>query len=150
MTPSEIHTAITSLRKEVGYRAYVSVDIVADDLLRGGDKVVAGCLYPDGISGKSVSVRVNGHDFGEVIDLLRFKWSERRESEERQTIRLMALEIINITADMGACSDAALRAGKFSNDDVTRFGDQACEEANRIAAGGPFTITKISAVSNAA
>jgi hypothetical protein len=54
----------------------------------------------------------------------------------------MALRIITITADQGACTDSALRmTGDFTDAEIAAYGAAACEEANRMADAGPFSIT---------
>lgn len=106
-------------------------------------------MYPEGITQRR-RIEVESDNWENLFALAQERWAEASGEHERQLIREMALEIIRITADMGACSDAALRASKFSHEDVVRYGERACSDANDIAGKGPFSITPISAVSNAA
>lgn len=106
-------------------------------------------VYPEGII-KRRRVEVEGDTWEGLFAAIQERWAEAFGEHERQLIRKMALDIIRITAEMGACSDAALRAGEFSHEEVARYGERACADANEIAGKGPFTITPISAISNAA
>lgn len=135
MTPLEIKNELIALRSEVGSKAYISVDISPHNA-----EAVSGCIYPTGIGTNGARLSVRGHDWREIIDQMRAAWVAHRDQHTAQMIKDMALEIIRITAEHDECTDAALRAGKFSDADVTRLGDQACAYATEIAANGPFTI----------
>lgn len=73
---------------------------------------------------------------------VRAKHAETRDAHDATAIRAMALKIIELTADHGECTDAALRQ-HFDAGDVARLGDRAAADANEIAAGGPFAIVAL-------
>jgi hypothetical protein len=102
-------------------------------------------FYPRGIVGSSSReegyLRIDGDTFGELFRKLSEAWSEYEGRHRGQTIRKMALAIIRITAELGECTDAALRAsGEFDPGQIRAYGEQACADANEIAGKGPFKI----------
>lgn len=135
MTPKEIHDAVKALAKEIGPNAHVSLDVNTDH-----EAAVVGFCRP---SWKGDYIIVYADDWTGAMDQLRAKWAEISADVHRQAIRKMALEIIRITADIGSCHDAALRDAGFSNDEIERYGGDACDDANRIASNGPFSITEV-------
>lgn len=143
MTPTEIKNEVCRLAEEIGDKAHVHVSI-------GGMHGLAlyAAIYPDGL-GRGSQLSVCADDWQELFDKLRAGWAERCADYRRETIRRMALEIIRITADQGVCTDAALRAGEFSADEVSRYGEEACRDANEIAGKGPFSITTVAGANNA-
>lgn len=106
-------------------------------------------FYPLGIARSSVRgdinyLRVEGDTFAELYQNLMDAWAEYESRHKAQTIRKMALAIIRITADLGECTDAALRnCGEFDPAKVALYGEQACTDANEIAGKGPFSIVTI-------
>lgn len=137
MTPTEIKAALAEIRDEGSQNAYISLDISISR--HRGDSGISASFYPEDITGKH-SVRAEGESFEEVILNLRAKWDEAKNLADRNTIRKMALSIIEITTDRGECSDAALRGAGFYQGQIDRMGPLACNEATRLAAGGPFAI----------
>ncbi|MDX5028683.1 hypothetical protein, partial [Streptococcus suis] len=81
--------------------------------------------------------------FEELIEGIRSKWADHSAEYARKTTDNMALEIIRITDAFGECSDAAVRADKFTVRDVVMFGAAACARAAEMASKGPFSITPI-------
>lgn len=130
LTFAEASEAIHAICRGIGESAYTTAFL-------DGSKMRA-ILRPLGWHDKR-EVPASGNTFRELVDNLRAAWAEASDSHEAQTVREMALEIIRITADLGACTDAALRQ-KFPAQDVTRYSERACEEANDIAGRGPFSI----------
>jgi len=135
MTPTEIKAALKAIAVDAGPKAYASIDISADSRA-----TISAGLYPEGITGHSMCIRVEADDFSEVIDKLNRAWEARRDLQDKQTIRKMALSVIEISTDHGECSDAALRGAGFSQRQIDAMGATACSEATRLAAGGPFSI----------
>lgn len=141
MTVEEVQLELGKLRNEFPVKANFSIRIELDH--------VQITVWPRSILGdESVSGRGYGSDFAEAFAYVRKQWSDRKERHEAETIRTMALAIIRITADRGQCDAFSLRADKFSQADIDEFGSRAVEDANKIAAGGPFSI--VSSLSNAA
>jgi len=137
MTPTEIAIALAAIRAEGSKNAYVSVGISVS--ANRSRPVVMASFYPDDIIGRH-HVDAEGDSFEEAIAGLRKAWDDAKHLADKNTIRKMALAIIEITGDQGACSDAALRGRGFYQPQIDRCGPLACEEATRLAAGGPFSI----------
>lgn len=137
MTPTEIRDALELIRVEGSLRAYVSVSLS----LSGPNSKAEVCasFYPEDIVGKH-AIHANADTFEAAIAALRKKWDADKALADKNTIRKMALTIIEITTDRGKCSDAALRGAGFYQKQIDRIGALACEEATLLAAGGPFSI----------
>ncbi|MGO4263983.1 hypothetical protein, partial [Lysobacter sp. TAB13] len=101
------------------------------------ESAVRGVLYPQGIAAGHC-IHGRGPDFAEALEDLRSNWAQARSLADRNSIRRMALAIIEITGDQGECADAALRGAGFDQKQIERLGALACSEATRLAAGGPF------------
>ena len=138
MTPMEIKTALSQMAREIGPRADVTVMITSSNR----DKPLYAVVYPDSVERDS-ALSVRAHDWPALLAELRSKWDERSAEYSRKTIRKMALEIIRITAELGECTDAALRAGEFGPGEVAQFGEEAIADANTIASNGPFAIVSV-------
>lgn len=146
MTPKQFQTEITSIAREMGTRA----DIFASISIYSYRKhPISTQVYVQGM-GHGMTFSVDGDDFEEVIPAIRLKWDEHRAEHERQFIRKIAIKIIEITALVGECTDAALRNAQFSDDEIARYGERACADANDIAGRGPFTLRKLGAGNGAA
>lgn len=142
MTPQEIKAAVMALRKEVGPNSYVDGTISSD---KYRDEIIMFVLYPDGIGGVSNTRLTTFADtWEEGLEKLRTQWVEYSERHRAERVRKMALEIIRITAEQGACTDAALRAGDFTDEEVNRYSEDAIADANTIASNGPFSVVKLS------
>lgn len=137
MTPIEIRNALDALAAEIGPKAYISLDIKCGSSY---PEPISGWLYPDGITGNGISIRVGAYDYAEALRKLEAAWVEKRALRDKGTVRKMALAIIEISTDQGECSDAALRGAGFSQREIDAMGALACAEATRLAAGGPFSI----------
>lgn len=97
-------------------------------------------IYPAAMPTKSLT----GHaeTWREAVEAMRQAWTNFQDQHSASMIRKMALKIITITADTGSCSAAALRMGnEFTDQQITQHGPAACEEANKLASNGPFSIT---------
>lgn len=140
MTVAEVQAELAVLRKEFPARAHISASVYSDR--------VSVTVYPKDITANDVVRGEAKSDFAEAFADLRAKWAERSERYAAEMIRSMALEIIRITAERGQCDAFALRAGKFSQEDVATYGERAVADANEIASNGPFSI--ITSLANAA
>lgn len=136
MTPKEFQTALRGLSKEIGAHADVFVSISL-----GGRREPAlyGNVYVNGMS-HGISFSEEADTFDAMLEKLTAKWVSHKEEHERQFVRKLALRIIEVTAEIGECTDAALRGRDFSTEDVIRYGERACTEANDIAGRGPFKL----------
>ena len=134
MTPTKIKAALVELAAEVGPSAYAGL-VMAHNM----HPEVHLCLHPEGICG-SHRIAVSDATFEGGFKKLRAAWEKEKLLADKNATRKMALAIIEITADVGACTDAALRGRDFYQAQIDRIGASACEEATRLAAGGPFSI----------
>lgn len=134
LTIAEARAAFRALAAAMGSKAYFSASLRGEDatLLMAG-------LYPKGITGRECFY-VYADTWADLVAKARGAWAEKSGVYTATTMRAMALKIIEITADIGECTDAALRA-TFGADEVERFADAAAEQANALAAGGPFSVT---------
>lgn len=138
MTPMEARTEFAALEKSIGIQAQILISFAHDrySALNAG-------IYPTGLCtiGRELNFSVMGNDWPELLANARAKWEEHKDRHRSQVVRKMALEIIRITADIGECTDAALR-GCFSSADISQYGADACVDADSIAGRGPFTINR--------
>lgn len=137
---SEFRSEIKAFESSVGPRAevYISVELTDGPLFYA-------TFYSRGIcqSGGS-DFRVDADDLPGVLLALKNKWAEYAEKHRGEITRKMALAIIRITAELGECTDAALRnCGEFDPAQIKMYGEQACGDANDIAGRGPFQIVTL-------
>lgn len=136
MTPTECKTALQAFAKEVGPRAEVYIHLNS----HGEPKALRGMLYPEGICNASGYLTDTADDFVTMLAWFRTEWEKHKATHSNRTVRKMALAIIQITADHGWCTDAALRGADFSRDEIGRYGSEACADATIIAGNAPFSI----------
>jgi hypothetical protein len=135
ITAREYRDAVNLLRAEMGPRALISTFVME------GDEPMYCAVYPTGDVCSGPEFTIRGETFAALLAALREKIVAHAETYRLRTIRKMALAIIRITAELGECTDAALRnCGEFDPDQVKAYGEQACSDANEIAGKGPFTI----------
>lgn len=139
MTPQEYRDAINGLTPKIGLKAEIYTSF------NNEGKFFHAAIYPQGIVGSSRGedgyLRVEGDTFADLFENLTAGWTEYEKRHRTQIIRKMALAIIQVTADLGECTDAALRQ-QFDVGQIAAYGDDACREANEIAGKGPFKIKK--------
>ena len=145
MTPKQFRSKAIALAKKVGPRAEVFVSLTTGYR----EDALSATVYSDGIGGHIGAIfSVTADDFDELSHQLTMKWFDYEDTHRARMVREIALAIIRITADQGSCSDAALRVD-FDLDDIAKYGEAACADANEIADRGPFAIIK-TATANAA
>lgn len=126
--------ATTQLQAKIGLFARITASLHEDAPL------LWATVYPRGL-GKDPAFYVRGDTFAETLQALKDKWAEFEADHKARTIRKMALAIIRITAELGECTDAALRnCGEFDVGQIKQYGAQACADADDIAGRGPFSI----------
>lgn len=135
LTPRDFAKAIKGFEASLGPKGSCTTYV-------SGSGVPLQCaVYPTGNYSKGSDFIIEAETFGELFEGLTKKWDEYREAHRERTIRKMALAIIRITAELGECTDAALRnCGEFDPGQIKSYGEQACNDANDIAGRGPFTI----------
>jgi len=136
MSPLELQCAAEAFRLEVSEAAYLSVGIAHYG------PPCEGTLYADGIC-KDRSFSVKADSWPALFVAMRETWAARSDEVRRRTVRQMALEIIRLTAEFGECTDAALRAEKFTAEQITRYSAAAIKDANEMAGNGPFAIRSL-------
>jgi hypothetical protein len=87
-------------------------------------------------------LHVEASTWAELFEALPTKWRERQVELNADLIHQMALAVISLTEKFGECMDGALRGDGFSNDEVAEFGERACDKAGKMAANGPFAISR--------
>ena len=142
MGPAEIRNEIRAFAQEVGSEAFVSVDFPMR-----GDAPLTISVYPHGLT-RNCAFTIYSHSWKDLFASARAKWAELSAEYLVRLIRDMALEIIRITAEHGACVDASLRE-KFSFADVKQHGAAACQKADEMASNGPFSIVPAGAANAA-
>lgn len=86
------------------------------------------------------STHTYGNSWPELIEVVEAKINKEVGSLRAQTIRRMALAIIDITDRLSACSDTNLRADKFDAAEIAEFHLDACDLAEKMASKGPFRV----------
>lgn len=132
-----------AIKREIGSEALVSPSLNIDMGWKD-DRPCYVSVYPDGVCGNTPSFYVFADTWEELLSNVISEWKERTVEFNKKTVREMALAIIRITADLGSCSDASLRANKFTNDQIEFLSAAAIEDANNIASNGPFAIVAAS------
>lgn len=138
-TAGEARDAFKAFAAEISAEASLHVSLNTSRWEVGPDALSA-TAYPRGV-GKDSVFTVTADDWSALLTATKEKWAEYTDEHAARTIRAMALAIIRITAELGECTDAALRS-EFSEAEVRRHGERACADANDIAGRGPFSITR--------
>lgn len=135
MTVTEYRASTLALAKSVGPGAQIWT------YLQSSGPLFTATFYSRGVGYGDAEFAVTGDTLGDLYKSLADKWGEYGEAHRTRTIRKMALAIIRITAELGECTDAALRnCGEFDHAQIKAYGEQACNDANDIAGKGPFSI----------
>jgi hypothetical protein len=148
LTASEARTAITALRDIIGPRADITAALTFSRFATREGALYAS-VYPTGLGRGDQAFTVTADDWRGLVAALGAKWAEFSDEHVKRIIREMALEIIRITADQGECTDAALRAGRYTAEEVRLYGERACADATEIAGLGPFSIVTIGGANQA-
>lgn len=141
MTPQEFRQELIAFRKSIGPEAYVSAGITGLDWDPGTKGTLDCTIYPNGLTRDRGSFTVYAEDWAKLLAAVKAKWETHQGEHRKQMVRKLALAIIRITADLGRCTDAALRS-EFTKDQIKEFGALAISDANKMAANGPFEIVK--------
>jgi hypothetical protein len=136
MTPVEIRNSLNDLCRGIGPKATGSVYLHDSS---SDARPVYASLHPYGGFKSEGYVAVYGTTFEEALDRLRAEWVKQSDLYREETTKKLALAIIRITAEHGACTDAALRQD-FDAGVLKRWGADACALADDMAGRGPFAI----------
>lgn len=140
MTPIEYREQVQKFLPSISPKAELFTKIETEIYSK---KLYSASLYPLGISSRSDDghLRVQAETIDELWSEIQTKWAAHLARHRRHVTRRMALAIIRITAELGECTDAALRnCGEFDDAQVRAYGEAACVDANEIAGKGPFSI----------
>lgn len=142
MSAEDAVKAFNAFRDRVGSKAdvYVSLNTCR---YSAKDEPLSMALYNRGSALDKCLFTVTAATFDGLLEATLKRWAEHEDQYAIDTIKAMALDIIRITDERGQCSDADLRAGAFVDDEVVRFGEQACAKAAEMASKGPFSIVSL-------
>lgn len=140
ITIAEAQTEIDALAKYIGPSADLHLSLSPKKSYEKPILPIYFAVYADGMGCGGPSFSIRASTLREALAFARSKWEEFAEEHFRRTISAMALEIIRLTDANGEATDAALRAAKFSSEDVVRYGARAAERATEMADRGPFTL----------
>lgn len=105
------------------------------------DKKGAGlAVYPDDLLNSRTAKTFYG-TFPEMIAAAEEFIAGYAPAREAETVRRMALAIIDITDRLGGCSDTNLKADNFSLTEIGNLHVRACEAASRMSGNAPFVVT---------
>lgn len=134
MKSTEVYSALNELQKRVGPNAYVTLSITAKN-----GATVNVSIYPRGILRSGEPIRAEGSSFEAALTAANNVWNDYHAKFHRDTIRRMALKIVDLTHANGTCERSALRMD-FTDDTIKQLGDEACALAGEMAAGAPYSI----------
>lgn len=138
MTPKEAKLAFDAFTTEIGPNADVFVSLNTGNR---PEVAMTASVYPSGISKNSdFNFSVRAEEFEPLLDAARAKWAQHKELHGKQVTKKIALAVIAITREFGACTEAALRGSGFTAHDIKAYGADAVTEANAMADAGPFSI----------
>lgn len=147
MTPQEIRAELRKIEKEVeGKSPHVWVNFNSGT----GGMALHGKIRFDWLMGDDGAPPVEADTWPELLSGLRSGYAAYTKKYRADTVRKLALEIIRITAERGTCTEADLRMGPFSAEQVKTLVEEACQDADKIAANGPFNVLRDAAKANAA
>lgn len=143
-THTEASEVFRALSRGFGAKCIISVVLVGDYQTEPG--ALSAFVRPNG-SGSDVYFFRCADNYRDLLEKCREALAKHSDLHASTIIREMALKIIDITADLGDCTDAALRA-TFDAADIARYGERACAEATEIAGLAPFEIIPVAAAND--
>lgn len=140
LTFAEVRAEIEALAIEIGSGDfYASAGLnLRDNYSPNKHFMLMAYVHPAGIL-KSEAFTVYADTWRDLVAAIRDENASREDLRRDHTIRSMALKVIELTSDLGECTDRALRA-HFPAKDVTLYAKDAADKANELAAGGPFSV----------
>lgn len=130
MTAADIQAHVADLRVTAG--CAVSIGATLSEYRRAPCEVYFSTL-PSGHF-------IYAETWPEAIEEARAYAQERAQQRRQDTIRRMALAIIEATDRDGACTESALTRAGFSRADIEALGADACVRAERMSQGAGFVI----------
>lgn len=140
MTPLEARAEFRAIAKEVGPKAEIYARLNTSRWAKHDAVSFSASLYPTGVGNGGAQIEATGESLADLVLGIRAAWAVREAAYVIEQTRKMALAVIRITFDQGECSDAAIRAEGFTDADLTRYGEAACEQANAMSERRPFSI----------
>jgi len=139
LTLAEARLACEALGAEIHPEFYMSAGLnLRDHFSAKKHLALMAYVYPTGLT-KGESFCVYADTWRDLLQEVRDENAKREDLRRDHTIRSMALKIIELTADLGECTDRALRS-EFPARDVQLYAKDAADKANELAAGGPFSV----------
>lgn len=135
MTATELMQRETEIAELVGGGCDVYISTSRDAVMPA---LVA--IYPRGLCGHGDDQHIRAVDWPTAIAAARAWVTSQAVVNRNATIRRMALAIISLTDEYGACHRDALIRQKFSAGNVNEFQAAACERANEMCNGRPFVV----------
>lgn len=136
MSVAEMFAECVRLRDLCGKKAYVSLSASADDY-RVSKFTVS--VYEFGICEKPHEF-FRGDDFAGPLAEAEAWINNRATVRATETLRKMALAIIEITDEHGSCSRRLLGIKGFSEADIDAVSGAACTRASEMAGNAPFSV----------
>lgn len=134
LTPAEVHAAASELAHSEGGRAYHIAMVL------NGEAAIHICFAGD-ISGRR-TIKGEAGSWRGALANISAAVDGARAKRRAETIRRMALKIIDIADGAGTVSDRALRCEDFAPDEVSALSAEACALANEMAGRGPFVVVR--------
>lgn len=137
LTNAEAKAAFRELLGALHSDAYISAGLTLSNYEQN-KPILHAYIRPEGHM-KGDTVTVFAETWRDLVEKSRDEIAARADHRAVAVTRAMALKIIEITADLGECTDRALRA-EFDAKDVTAYSARAAEQANELASNGPFSV----------
>lgn len=141
MTPKEAQAKLIELRRAVGPQGRVSVTL-NDCRWARDEPALSGSIYASWPGDTKPCVDCNADDFEPLLERMAAGWEQHKLGAQAARIKTMALALIRITDEAGACTEAALRMAGFDAAEIAALGDEAIAKADAMAQRGPFRIER--------
>ena len=106
-------------------------------------------LYLDGLTNDK-TFSVDGDDWDALLAAAKIAWEGVKREKDRERIRKMALDIIDLSDGLGELRDIDLRMRGWEQRTIERIVRDAIEEATELCSCEGFTVKMTEPVSNAA
>lgn len=145
MTPKEAKKAFQAIEHKVrAFGGLVSVELAAHTYHSDDTPPLHASIYlpKKGGHGGEIVVDCKADDFEELASRTAKSWDAHAATASLSRIKDMAMSIIRITDETGACTEAALRLAGYGQEEIDALGEEAAAKANAMAANGPFSIER--------
>lgn len=133
---------VEKIVEEFGTDCYVQVGVKRDRYMSSPRPHAS--IFPENV------LHSGCHGYGatldEALDEALKKARAKEDCDSPETVRKMALAIIDKADGTGNCDTSALAASGFRSRQIVAMGPRAVEEANRLSGGRPFQLVTPEAV----